>query len=217
MDERPHWVGFGRSSSVRAVVHALVFGCDAQLMQACTTASFTPCCGWIAEPGSKLSPYRKSVTQNDTPFRLHRSPMEEPASRRALAFRLVRVQSGVATRDRERYRPGLRAASWPLFPMREQIDTYVQDDPRRFTDPLPHSQLQSAFARVANGPKVVGEHAAGNELPQEAKWTRERAAYFLFRGRISVGGGCSKSILRWRSRFSSVSSTMRRFALARID
>lgn len=69
---------------------------------------------------------------------------------------LVRVQTGVAARDRERYRPGLRAESWALFQTSEQIDTYVEDDPRRFTDPLPYSQLQSALARVF-------DRDAGNE------------------------------------------------------
>ncbi|MBL0726135.1 hypothetical protein [Piscinibacter sp. HJYY11] len=73
---------------------------------------------------------------------------------------LVRVGSGVAARDRERFRPGLRAESWALFQTREQIDTYVQEDPRRFTDPLPHAQLQSAFARVFDR---ANQRMAGNE------------------------------------------------------
>lgn len=61
---------------------------------------------------------------------------------------LVRVRSGVVAGSSQRCGPDLRAESWALFRTREQIDAYCAEDPRRFTDPLPHSQLQSAFVRV---------------------------------------------------------------------
>lgn len=61
---------------------------------------------------------------------------------------LVRVPSGVAAGNSERCGPHLRAESWALFRTRDQIEAYCTEDPRRFTDPLPYSHLQSAFVRV---------------------------------------------------------------------
>jgi hypothetical protein len=65
---------------------------------------------------------------------------------------LVRVRSGVAAGSSEQCSPSLRAESWALFRSRDQIDACCAEDPRRFSDPLPHSQLQSAFVRVLERP-----------------------------------------------------------------
>lgn len=130
-------------------------------MQARTAARFTHPLRTDRSAGLDVEPYWKPVMQQ----RHTVSPAQITDERACVCGErwrtyLVRVQSGVAARDRERYRPGLRAESWALFRTSEQIDTYVKDDPRRFTDPLPHSQLQSAFARVFDR---SGRRKTGNE------------------------------------------------------